>query len=102
MCDLLSSLEHDLRRAAERHQFAEVQRLAEQYCAAADRRLRSLPRDYPGAPRIARNVAALLEWTLLMLYSARESCRSEARRVSSLRRYGVPLERPSCSVRLDG
>src|SRR5579883_2192143 len=100
MCDPLSTLERDLRRAAERRQYREIERLAELYCQAARRRLEAMPRGCPGAQRIARDAVALLEWTLLMLYAARESCRADLQRVSSLRRYRPSVRECSPSVRV--
>jgi hypothetical protein len=99
MCDRLSTLEQDLRHAAGQGQFQEVRRLADLYCEAAGGRLRSLPPDCPDAPRIAREAADLLQWTLLMLYSARESCKAELHRVRSLQCYGAG-PRPA-SLQLD-
>ncbi|HUI55978.1 MAG TPA: hypothetical protein VLY04_13475 [Bryobacteraceae bacterium] len=83
----LASIETDLRRAAEQHSYAEVSRLVVLYCEAAAAQLKALPAGDPQMLEIASKVDGVLEWTGLMLRTARAAQADELRRIPFLRGY---------------
>jgi hypothetical protein len=97
----LATMSNDLRRAAGRRAYADVERLAVSLCTAAAGEARSLP---PGDPRI-REIAAWLdgqlETTGILLRIARATCADEIRRIPFLKRYLRQRTPPAAQVRLD-
>ncbi len=77
MSDLLTTLEADLRCAAECHDFIRLQQAAEAYCAEAA---------HQGA---AQTALSTIEWALALLYDARQSYRSDLQRIGALQQYGT-------------
>lgn len=94
----LASLSDDLRRAAGRREYAEVQRLATQLGAAAAAQARELP---AGDSRIAEIGVWLKEQydrAEILLRVARASQAAELRRVTFLQRYLKVPDRPLTRV----
>jgi hypothetical protein len=90
----LASLSDDLRRAAGRRAYAEVQRLAVELGSAAAAQARTLP---AGDPRIADIAAWLKEEynrTEILLRISRASQAADLRRVTFLQRYLKRQDRP--------
>jgi hypothetical protein len=83
----LAKLEHDLRRSAEARQYADVQSLATAFCQAAEAHMASLGPQDPERAKTAGKVAEVLDWTLLMMLTARASCLEEFSRALVANRY---------------
>ena len=83
----LDTLSIELRRAAARRAYAEVERLAVQVGAAAAEQTRALPAGDPGIREIAAWVNELFERTAILLRIARASQSNELRRITLLKRY---------------
>jgi hypothetical protein len=94
----LANLSDDLRRAAARRAYADVQRLAVQLGAAVAAQARTLP---AGDPRIVEIAAWLKEEftrTEILLRIARASQAAELRRATFLQRYLKRPDRPLMRV----
>jgi len=95
-----SKIENELRGAVIHRRYADVERLTQLFCAAAETQAKSLPAHDPGRAEIARHVEETLEWARLMLCTARAAVADEMRRLPFLRRY-VGSAEPRAGVRLD-
>ena len=97
----LAAIEADLRRAAARRAYADVERLAATFGAAATREARALP---PGDPQI-REIAAWLDrqldCALILLRTARAAQAEELRRLPFVKDYLRRQASPPRQVSLD-
>jgi hypothetical protein len=98
----LVNLSHNLRGAAARREYAEVERLARKVGAAAAEEARALPAGDPGIGEIAAWVKELFERTEILLRVGRAAQASELRRMAFLRRYLPPPDRRAERVKLAG
>ncbi|HUI55142.1 MAG TPA: hypothetical protein VLY04_09230 [Bryobacteraceae bacterium] len=99
--ELMGRVETDLRHAVEQRRYAEVERLVVSYCAAAVAQLKAFPAGDPKMLEIASHVDGLLEWTELMLRTARAAQADELRRIPFLRGYLGQVARKPARVSLD-
>jgi hypothetical protein len=83
----LATLSNELRRAAARRAYAEVERLAVRVGEAAAAEARALPAGDPGVREIAIWLKELFDRTEILLRIARTSQADEFRRLTFLRRY---------------
>ena len=83
----LTAIETELRQAAARRAYADVERLAVRVGAIAAGEARALPAGDPGIREIATWLTELFEWTEIMLRIARASQADEFRRIVFLQRY---------------
>jgi hypothetical protein len=97
----LAKFETDLRSAVTHRRYADVERLAQLYCAAAETQAKSLPAGDPGRARIVRHVEDTLEWARLMLHTARAATADELRRLPFVTRYVGSPERSRPGVHID-
>jgi len=98
----LAKFEHDLRSAVTHRRYADVERLAQLFCAAAETQARSLPPGSAAKEEIVRHVEDTLEWARLMLCTARAATADELRRLPFLTRYVGAPEPPRARVGIDG
>jgi hypothetical protein len=83
----LVNLSNDLRRAAARRAYADVQRLAVRVGAAAAEEARALPAGDPAVGEIAVWLTDLFDRAEILVRIGRASQASELRRVTFLQRY---------------
>ena len=97
----LTAIETELRQAAARRAYADVERLVVSLCAAAAGQARALP---PGDPRI-REIAVWLdeqlERTRILLRIARTAQADELRRLLFVKRYLPGQHRQTPQLRLE-
>ena len=86
------TLEAQLRAAAESRQYADVERLVVEYCAAARSHVGCLSQGSAGAQEAMASVLGTLQWTNRMLQTGREQIVLELNRLPRLKRY---LQTPS-------
>ena len=98
----LAQFENDLRSAVKHRRFAEIGRLAELFCAAAETRARSLPAGDPAREQLARHVEETLDWARTMLCVARAATTEEMRKLPFLTRYVGTTEPRRAGVHVDG
>jgi len=96
----LITLGNELRRAAERRAYADVERLARQVGAAAAAEVRALPPGDPGGREIAGWLQDLFGRTEILLRISRASQAGELRRIAFLRRYLPADDRRAARVKL--
>jgi hypothetical protein len=96
----LAALNDELRKAAARRAYAEVERLAVEVGQAAAGQARALPAGDPGVGEIAAWLKELFERTEILLRIARASQAGELRRVTFLQRYLPPVDRRAAHVKL--
>lgn len=99
----LEELEKKLRGAAASRKYAEVREVALELDEAARAHLQTLPKNDPQVPELARYLADLLSWALVMTQAGRSACAAELRRVSFVHSYSHPCGevRETPAVRLD-
>jgi hypothetical protein len=100
MTETLAKLEQNLRRAAESGRYDDVQCLATAFCQAAAAHLKALPTQDHGRRQIAIRIMDVLDWTLLMMLTARASCLDELSRVLVANRYLHQADVPPEKARL--
>jgi hypothetical protein len=83
----LQKIEAELRRDAACHRYPEVQRLVVSLCQAAAEQTKVLPAGDSRILEIGAWVDDLLEWTRVMLVTARASQAAELRQAYFLRGY---------------
>jgi hypothetical protein len=83
----LSIIGNGLRQAAGRRAYEEVQRLVVSLCDVAAEETRTLPAGHPQIREIAAWVDELLQWTGIMLRTARAAQADELRRIPFLKSY---------------
>jgi len=83
----LVTLSHELRQAAARRAYADVERLALRLSKTADAEIRSLPGGDPAVREVAAWTKELFDRTATLLRIARASHTAELRRVTFLQRY---------------
>ena len=83
----LTSLSHELRGAAARRAYSDVERLAVKVGAAAAEEVRLLPAGDPGVGEIAAWLKELFDRTEILLRIARTAQADEYRRLMLLKRY---------------
>jgi hypothetical protein len=83
----LTTLEQELRRAAGRRAYADVEQLVVSVGAAAAGEARSFPPGDPQVREIAIWLNQLYEWTGVMLRAARAAHAEELRRMPFLKTY---------------
>jgi hypothetical protein len=96
----LDTLGNQLREAAARRAYRDVERLAVQVGAAAAGEARALPPGDPGIGEIAAWLKELFHRTDILLRIARASQANERRRVTFLKRYMPGPDRRAARVRL--
>jgi len=96
----LAALSGELRQAAARRSYAEVERLAVKVGQAAAQQARALPADDPGVPEIAAWLKELYGRTEILLRIGRASQAGELRRITFLQRYLPPADRRAARVKL--
>ena len=80
-------MSEELRSAAGRHAYAEVERLVVALCAATAEQARNLPAGDPQIRELATWLRELLDWTGIMLRAARAAQADEMRRIPFLKGY---------------
>jgi len=83
----LTALSNDLRRAAARRAYADVERLVVRVGEAAAGEARALPAGDPGVREIAVWLKELFDRTEILLRIGRASHADEFRRITFLKRY---------------
>ena len=83
----LKVCENELRRAVGRQQFGPANTLIASYCRLAEIEAAALPADHPDKLDIFTRVADVLEWTRLVIYSARASWADELSRLPMVSAY---------------
>jgi hypothetical protein len=83
----LAKLEQDLRNAAEAGRYDDVQRLAAALCRAGAAHLKAPPPHDYDTRCIAERIKTVLDWTLLMMLTARASCIEELNQALVANRY---------------
>jgi hypothetical protein len=96
----LATLSDELRRAAGRRAYAEVERLAVTVGTAAAEEARALPPADPGIREIAAWLNELFDRTEILLRIGRASQAVELRRITFLRRYLPLADRRAARVKL--
>ena len=96
----LANMGNELRRAAARRAYAEVERLSVRVGAAAAEEIRKLPAGDPGIREIAAWLKVLFDGTEILLRIARASQASELRRITFLQRYLPPPDRRAARIKL--
>jgi len=96
----LTALSDELRKAAARRAYVEVERLAVKVGDAAAAQARALPAGDPGVREIAAWLKELFDRTEILLRIARASQGDEYRRLTFLRRYLPPAESRAARVKL--
>lgn len=96
----LATLSDELRQAAARRAYAEVERLAVRVGAAAAEEARALPAGGPGKNEIATWLREVFTSTEILLRIARASQADEFRRITFLQRYLPGQNRKGPRVRL--
>jgi hypothetical protein len=100
--DSLDTTETLLRRAVIYRHFREINSRIVAYCSAADQELKSLPEHEARHEALLTHVLETLEWTRLMLQSARAACAAKLERASLIDRYlGTQVPELNPSTRLD-
>jgi hypothetical protein len=97
----LADLGNDLRCAAARRAYADVERLAVSLGAAAAEQVRSLPAGDPRIDEIAAWISEQFERTDILLRIARAAQADEIRRIPFLKRYLAQRTPRAAEVRLD-
>jgi hypothetical protein len=96
----LATLGSNLRQAATRRAYADVERLAVKVGAAAAAEASALPAGDPGVGKIAAWLKDLFARTEILLRIARASQAHELRHLTFLKRYLPPPDRRAEHVRL--
>jgi hypothetical protein len=96
----LATLSDELRQAAARRAYADVERLAVRVGAAAAGEARALPAGDPGKLEIAAWLRELFSSTEILLRIGRASQADEFRRITFLQRYLPRQNRKAPRVRL--
>jgi hypothetical protein len=96
-----AKFENDLRTAVIHKRYADVGRLGELFCAAAETLAKSYAAGDPARARLGQHVDETLEWARLMLYTARAATSDEIRRLPFMSRYVGSPEAPRPNVHLD-
>ncbi|HUB83158.1 MAG TPA: hypothetical protein VMB03_30365 [Bryobacteraceae bacterium] len=96
----LLTLSEELRRAASRRAYRDVEHLARRAGSAAAAEVRALPSGDPGICEIAEWLKDLFDRTEILLRIARASQAAELRRIAFLRRYMPAPDRRAARVKL--
>jgi hypothetical protein len=86
----LAALEHELRLAVRTRQFAEAGRLVIPYCRSAADHITSLPPGSVSGSEIATRVLEVLDWSNLMLLTARAAIADDLAPLPMISRYLTP------------
>jgi len=100
--EAFSRIENDLRNAVRLRRYAEVERLAQLFSAAAVNRVRSLAPGDAERANLVRHAEEVLEWSRMMVSAARASTADELRHLPFVKRYLPSGESRRSNVRLDG
>ena len=87
MSEKLNQLESDLRHAVAGRRFHDVQRLVRELSQESARQWKQLPPGSPGAYEIFERLTHMLDWTHIMLCTARAGIAADLRRAASLKQY---------------
>lgn len=96
----LAALSDELRQAAARRAYAEVERLAVKVGDAAAEQVRALPAGDPGVRDIAAWLKELFDRTEILVRIGRTSQAGELRRITFLQRYLPAADRRAAHVKL--
>ena len=96
----LAALSDELRQAAARRAYAEVERLAVKVGDAAAEQVRALPAGDPGVRDIAAWLKELFDRTEILVRIGRASQAGELRRITFLQRYLPAADRRAAHVKL--
>jgi hypothetical protein len=97
----LLAIETQLRRAVEGQQFEETARLISQYCQSAEGHIKSLPARSTSGGEIATRVVDVLNWSNLMLLTARSSIADKLGPLPLISRYLSPEDRFRAHMRIE-
>jgi hypothetical protein len=90
-----------LRNAVAQRRFDAVNESMQAFCVSADAHLAALPADSPERGETVAHVIRILEWSRVMLSTARAGYADGLRRLSSLNRYMTRTPSGPSRVRID-
>jgi hypothetical protein len=97
----IQNSEATLRRSVEQRQFSRVESLTRSYCDMVDSHLATLPVGDTGRLELLTRVIGVLNWTRLMMATARAGHSERLQQLLLAKRYFAPAGHGSTGIRVD-